>query len=60
MKDVRSFVAKLVERQRAIAEQPKTFTIAKTLADRPIIHIKPRPTFGNRPRPPQHGGASNM
>ncbi|TPI27051.1 hypothetical protein FJW08_25860 [Mesorhizobium sp. B3-2-1] len=58
MFEVRSFVAKMVKRERMAAEQRVTLPIVKTLADRPV-HIKPRPAK-NRPAPPQHHAASNM
>ncbi|MER9840152.1 hypothetical protein NKJ59_02680 [Mesorhizobium australicum] len=56
MFEVRSFVAKLVKRERVAAKQ--RVTLPKTLANRPV-HIKPRPAK-NRPAPPQHHAASNM
>lgn len=58
MFEVRSFVAKLVKRERVAAKQHVNSPMVKTLANRPV-HIKPRPAR-NRPAPPQHHAASNM
>ncbi|TRC98268.1 hypothetical protein FJV76_13140 [Mesorhizobium sp. WSM4303] len=58
--DVKKLMNTLLSHQRAVAAQPKIISIVKTLADRPIVHLKPCPSAENRPMPPQVNAASNM